>query len=116
VAKARQRPPERHGDPYATETQRPPRLDIQNRLKEGPTAVMKTAWADPDDVSPTHRYAREIRGWRTHCPLRAALRRHGSASSITERHIWAADKLRLLHDVAAYGWTGSTPAAPLSGR
>jgi hypothetical protein len=77
---------------------------IRMLMTYGPTAVMRAEWRDPDDVTPNAaRNAKEIRGFRVFDPLRWSRRRHGDASSITELHIHAADRLRLAADMARLG-------------
>lgn len=72
----------------------------------GPTAVMQSAWRDPDDVQPNSvRKAREISGYRTYCPLRRMASKHGTR--ITPEHILAADYLRRAVDLAVIGAGGS---------
>jgi hypothetical protein len=46
-----------------------------------------------------------VHGYRTFDPLRKCRKRHGDASSITERHVVAADLLRGLADGAAIGFS-----------
>jgi hypothetical protein len=68
--------------------------------------VMRDEWRDPDDMTPNAaRTARNIVGWRGFDPLRKCRKRHGDASSITERHVAAADILRGLADGAAIGFS-----------
>jgi hypothetical protein len=77
---------------------------IRMLMTYGPTAVMEAHWRDPDDTTPNAaRNAREVRGFRSYDPLRWSRRRHGDASSITELHIHAADRLRHAADVARLG-------------
>jgi hypothetical protein len=62
---------------------------------------MQAEWRDPADLSPSAaKTARTITGYRGYDPLRKCLKRHGAASSITERHVMAADILRGLADGA----------------
>jgi hypothetical protein len=89
---------------------------IRLLMRYGPTAVMRAEWRDPEDVRPNAtRSAREIRAFRTFDPLRWSRRRHGDASSITELHIHAADRLRRASDMARIGglpgppWAGDAP-------
>lgn len=73
-------------------------------MTHGPTAVMEAEWRDPEDVQPdARRHSRTIRGHRAYDPLRWSRRRHGDASSITELHVHAADRLRRAYDLAALG-------------
>jgi hypothetical protein len=66
---------------------------------------MRTEWRDPDDITPSAaRTAKTITGYRTYCPLRRYLQRHGSAGAFTERHILAADELRRLADAVVIGF------------
>jgi hypothetical protein len=67
--------------------------------------VMKAEWRDPEGLNPNARLTREVKGWRGYDPLRKCLERHGSASSITEKHVIAADQLRLLADGACVGFS-----------
>jgi hypothetical protein len=105
MAKGRQRPPVRLLD---ADPSPPPRATVRDRPAEGPTAVMHAAWRDPDDLNPRGRTPREIKAFRTYDPLRMMLRRHGLHSSVTARHILAADRLREAVDLAAYGATGGS--------
>ena len=76
--------------------------------------VMLTTWRDPDDTHPTAaRTAKKISGYRSYCPLRKMLQRHGSASSITDSHILAADRLRAQADAVAIGFSGSRQVLPV---
>jgi hypothetical protein len=100
---------------------RAPRIDplgppaVRQHVREGPTSVMRASWRDPDDLRPTAaRSAREIAGFRSFCPLRWMLRRHGGATAITERHILAADRLRAAADITAYGFTGERELLPIN--
>lgn len=78
----------------------PPRVRRQQK-EGGPTAVVETDWADPDDDRPNQRMARRVRGWRTFCPLRKL---HGTYRSyVTAEHIVAADLLRGAFDLASMG-------------
>ena len=54
---------------------------------------MRTAWRDPDDINPNRRLAREITGFRSYDPLRRCRQRPGT--SVTERHVVAADILSI---------------------
>jgi hypothetical protein len=73
----------------------------------GPAGVMRVEWRDPEDDRPTAaRTARTITGYRTYCPLRRYRERLGSAGSITERHVMAADELRKLADAVLIGFGG----------
>lgn len=78
---------------------------VRQRAGEGPTAVSKLSWRDPDDMRPNARYAREVHGYRTYCPLRRMALQRGS--QITERHIKAADRFRSQADLAIIGAGGS---------
>jgi hypothetical protein len=90
--------------------------DIRRIVGEGPSAVMKSAWRDPDDLRVNARAAREITGHRAYCPLRWTLKRFGSESRITERHIAAADRLRQAVDLVVTGRGGvSWPTGILAG-
>jgi hypothetical protein len=81
-------------------------------MRYGPTAVMAAYWRDPDDMTPgAARTAREIKGFRAFDPLRWSRNRHGDASSITELHIHAADRLRRASDMARIGGLPGTPWA-----
>jgi hypothetical protein len=71
--------------------------------RDGPTAILRTEWRDPDDTNPNHRQARTISGYRTFCPLRRMLK--ASGTQITEHHIMAADKLRIAVDAATIGFS-----------
>jgi hypothetical protein len=83
--------------------------------RQGPLAVMQASWRDPDDRTPTAaRTAREIAGYRAYCPLRWMLRRHGAASAVTERHVYAADRLRFTFDVAGLGMSGVRELLPVT--
>lgn len=84
---------------------------VRVKARTGPTAVMLSEWRDPDDDNPRNRTAREIKGYRTYCPLRRMLRQHGT--QVTERHIYAADKLRIAVDTAAIGLSGLREMLPL---
>jgi hypothetical protein len=88
-------------------------------MRYGPTAVMAAHWRDPDDVSPNAaRNPKEVGGYRAYDPLRWSRRRHGDASSITDLHIHAADRLRLAADMARLGalpgavWAGAATPTP----
>lgn len=90
-------------------------------MTHGPTAVMEAEWRDPDDDRPdAKRNPRSVRGHRAYDPLRWSRRRHGDASTITEMHIHAADRLRLAFDVASLGglpgaiWAGAAIHTPPS--
>ena len=83
----------------------PPRV---RQIAGGRGAVMRAAWRDPDDFRRQARRAREIGGWRTLCQLRRMAIQAGSG--ITERHIAAADQLRAVADLAAYGHSSSDGA------
>lgn len=76
---------------------------VRRAAREGPTATMAATWRDPEDLNPRARAAREVAGYRSFCPLRRMLR-YG-AKEITERHIMAADKLRLIFDTATIGFS-----------
>jgi hypothetical protein len=87
---------------------------IRVLMTYGPTAIMEATWRDPDDDHPdARRHARDVRGFRAFDPLRWSRRRHGDASSITELHVHAADRLRLAADLARLGgfsgrvWVGA---------
>jgi hypothetical protein len=68
--------------------------------------VMKASWRDPTDTRPgVMASVREISGYRRLDPLRFCLKRHGNACGITERHIIAADLLRVAADGAAIGFS-----------
>jgi hypothetical protein len=70
----------------------------------GLTGTMETAWRDPDDTVPNaSRRPREVRGWRTYCPLRRLRARHGS--EVTVEHVMAADHLRENWDIARCGFS-----------
>jgi hypothetical protein len=105
VAKPRQRLSLRLPDPDPSP---PPRAIIRDRAGDGPTAVMRGTWRDPDDLNPQGRTPREVKGHRTFDPLRMMLRRHGLHSSVNVRHIWSADRLREAVDLATYGATGGS--------
>jgi hypothetical protein len=77
----------------------PPAVQLVNQT------AMKAIWTDPEDVNPNRKLAREITGFRGFDPLRKCRMRHGDASSITERHIAAADILRGLADGACIGFS-----------
>jgi hypothetical protein len=86
--------------PALPSLQPPPEAQLANRY------AMRGEWRDPDDTTPTAaRVARTVVGYRGYDPLRKCRRRHGDASSVTERHIVAADILRGLADGAAIGFT-----------
>jgi hypothetical protein len=86
---------------------------IRRIARQGPTAVMRLRWRDPDDNSPLARSAREIDGHRAYCPLRYMQLRHGDRSDITERHIYAADRLRRAYDLAVIGASGPRDMVPV---
>jgi hypothetical protein len=74
--------------------------------REGPVAVMRGEWVDPDDVRPTaSRTPRTINAWRSFCPLRRCMGHAGS--SITVEHIAAADMFRALADGACIGFSAA---------
>lgn len=77
---------------------------------EGPTAVMRSAWRDPDDLNPNARNPREIKGWRRYCPLR---RIAAGGGQVTWQHIAAADELRRIYDIAEIGWSGARDGTPV---
>jgi hypothetical protein len=86
--------------PLLPSLQTPPEAQLANRF------TMQGEWADPDDNRPTAaRTARTVVGYRGFDPLRKCRRRHGNGSSITERHVVAADLLRGLADGAAIGFS-----------
>jgi hypothetical protein len=78
------------------------------QIAGGRGAVMRAAWRDPEDWRPQVRHAREINGWRTVCQLRRMATQAGNG--ITERHIAAADQLRHVAFLAAYGYSPSDGA------
>ena len=89
---------------------------IRLLMTHGPTALMQTEWRDPDDDRPNAAHtARSVRGYRAFDPLRWSRRRHGDASSFSELHVHAADRLRLSADAARLGglpgtvWAGAAP-------
>jgi len=84
---------------------------VRKAARSGSTAVMRSCWRDPLDDNPRARSAREITGWRGYCTLRAAVKRNNSA--ITERHIYAADRLRQACDLAAIGASGPREILPV---
>jgi hypothetical protein len=89
--------------------EQPPDQQLVNRR------VVRSTWRDPDDTSPTAaRTAREISGWRTRCPLRSCIKRHGSRSSFTEQHVIAADRLRQLWDGSRLGFSGLRGLTPVT--
>ena len=85
---------------------------VRKRARTGRTAVQRYRWRDPDDTNPLTRSAREIDGWRQYCPLRAAIRRN--SVSLTERHVFAADRLRQACDLAAIGASGPRELLPVT--
>jgi hypothetical protein len=87
----------------------PPRV---RQVAGGSAQVMRAAWRDPEDMRLTQRHAREINGWRTVCQLRRMASLNGSR--ITERHIAAADHLRLIAEYAAYGPSASEGLLPVT--
>jgi hypothetical protein len=92
----------------------PPAPLVRIKARTGPTAIMGYAWRDPEDDRPSAaRTAREIAGHRAYCPLRWNIRRHGTASAITERHVWAADRLRRVFDLAVMGASGPREMVPV---
>jgi hypothetical protein len=74
---------------------------VRQVIGAGPTAVMRGAWRDPDDMRPNARAPREIAGYRTYCPLRRMMLNKGS--QIDERQVLAADLLRSQVDIAVIG-------------
>jgi hypothetical protein len=87
----------------------PPGIQLLNH------AAQLATWPDPADSNPLRRAARQIRGWRRADPLRACLVRHGTASSISEAHIAAADILRRLYDGTTIGFsTGWLDGLPVT--
>jgi hypothetical protein len=83
-----------------------PSLAQPPQIQRDTRKVMKGEWRDPDDTTPTAaRIARNVVGWRGFDPLRKCRRRHGNASSVTERHVIAADLLRGLADGAVIGFS-----------
>jgi hypothetical protein len=78
--------------------------DTRRMAGDGLVAVAKGTWRNPDDIQPNALHKpREITGYRTFCPLRK-MQRHGSA--IEDTHIHAADRLRLVVDLAVIGPSG----------
>jgi hypothetical protein len=77
-------------------------LPPEHQLASG--KAMRSEWTDPDDLEPNRRVARVITGYRGFDPLRKCRMRHGDRSSITERHVMAADILRALADGARIGF------------
>ncbi len=76
----------------------PPSIRLANQ------SVMRSSWRDPTDLTPNaRRTAKEITGFRATCPLRQMQHRCIDASSITNSHILAADRLRLDADAVAIG-------------
>lgn len=81
----------------------PPTVRQQQR-GGGPTAVMSSAWVDPADTTPgASKYARQVTGWRTYCPLRKMAAMKGT--QVGMEHIFAADKLRAAADLATHGYS-----------
>jgi hypothetical protein len=77
----------------------PPR--VRQVAGSGATAVMRSAWRDPTDISPNaSRRPREVQGFRVFCALRRA---RASGAAITDQHIIAADLLRVNVDLARLG-------------
>ena len=87
---------------------------IRKIARQGPTAVMRLRWRDPDDNSPLARTAREVDGHRAYCPLRWSYNRHGEAGYITDRHIYAADRLRGSWELATHGLSAQNDTFILS--
>lgn len=96
---AKRRPGKQATLPVLPSLMEPPAVQIANQQ------VMKSSWRDPDDLNPHQRLAREVTGYRGFDPLRKCRKRHGDASSITERHIAAADILRALCDGGRFGFS-----------
>ena len=78
----------------------PPKVRRSQR-EGGPSAVVETDWADPDDDRPNQRQARRVKGWRTFDPLRRMHAAYGS--HVTAEQIVAADLLRQAFDLASMG-------------
>jgi hypothetical protein len=77
--------------------------------------VFRDRWADPQDDRPTAaRVAREVAGWRSFCPLRRCIARHGDRSSFTADHVEAADRLRAAFDGARLGFSGIKDWRPVT--
>jgi hypothetical protein len=69
---------------------------------------MRGEWRDPDDMTPdARRTGRTVTGWRSYCPLRRCIERHGASTVLTAEHVMAADHLRLLHDGARLGFSAA---------
>jgi hypothetical protein len=68
-------------------------------------SAMKASWADPLDDNPNRRVARCVTGYRSFCRLRRML--GNLAVGITELHVIAADRLRLIADIAQIGFLGA---------
>jgi hypothetical protein len=89
--------------------------------------AMKAEWVDPDDVTPsTRRTAKTVTRYRSYCPLHRSMHKHGTASTVTAKHVAAADELRRLADLVAVGCAGRKdvwlpiqamqPPGPLTGH
>lgn len=75
---------------------------VRQLARQGESAVTLSRWPDPTDDRPSARAKqRTVRGWRQFCILRQCAEKKGSL--ITEKHIAAADHLRLLYDLARLG-------------
>ena len=81
------------------------------QVYDGPAALMRANWRDPEDMRTQARRAREIGGWRSYCPLRRMASYRNS--QITERHIIAADHLRMLADSAIHGFSAREGMMPI---
>jgi hypothetical protein len=66
--------------------------------------AMKATWADPADTAVNARSGHRVVGFRSFDVLRKLL--GNPASGVIEAHVIAADQLRRLHDVVAFGLTG----------
>jgi hypothetical protein len=84
-------------------------------VRKANATVMPGEWNDPDDDDPRRRTAKTVKAWRTTCPLRWRIRRHGAErSGYTPEHLAAADRLRLLADGAGIGFQGERPMRPVN--
>jgi hypothetical protein len=80
----------------------PSAIQLSNRL------VQRASWNDPAEGATISaaRSAKQVKGWRSFCPLRRLLERTNGASGITIEHVTAADLLRMQYDIASLGLSG----------
>jgi hypothetical protein len=79
--------------------------------RDGPNAVEKGEWKDPDDINPNRRTGRVIRGYWSGCTLRKIQR---VSSQISDMHIHAAEYIRACYDIARFGFSAEQDGMPVT--